>query len=139
LTSTEASSLVAGSTSGGIGGANLFAGTYGSGVWRRTLSEMITAVKETESEIPARFSLSQNYPNPFNPATTITYMVPKSVHVKLIVYDLLGREISRLINEEKQEGSYSVFFDASQLPSGLYLCRLTAGEYTMVKKMLLLK
>ena len=85
------------------------------------------------------FSLEQNYPNPFNPVTAIKYTVPKQNLVKLVVYDIIGREVVTLVNEVKQPGNYSVSFDASNLASGVYFYRMAAGDFTDVKKMVLIK
>lgn len=90
-------------------------------------------------EIPSVYSLSQNYPNPFNPVTTIKYGLPKSGNVTLKVYDLLGREVTTLVNEMKQPGIYSVEFNASNLASGVYLYKITSGDFSDVKKLLLVK
>ncbi len=89
--------------------------------------------------IPKRFNLRQNYPNPFNPTTTIGYDLPTSVHVRLMVYDVLGRQVTILVDELQQAGSKSVEFNASNLPSGLYFIRLNAGTFSDVKKMMLVK
>ncbi len=102
------------------------------------ISNTITSVNDNKS-LPESFSLSQNYPNPFNPSTTINYEIPKSSLVILKVYDVLGREVATLVNEEKPAGRYSIAFDASKYSSGVYFYRITSGEYTNVKKMLLLK
>ena len=96
-------------------------------------------VTNNQNEIPKEFALTQNYPNPFNPTTVIGYMLPRSSNVKLIVYDMLGREIKTLVNEFKQAGSYNVSFDASSLASGVYFYRINAGDFTDVKKMMLVK
>jgi hypothetical protein len=85
------------------------------------------------------YTLDQNFPNPFNPSTTISFQLPKASHVNLIVYDMLGREVATLISGEKQEGAYSATFDASRLGSGLYIGKLTAGDFTKTIKMVLLK
>jgi hypothetical protein len=85
------------------------------------------------------FSLSQNYPNPFNPTTRINYSLPKASVVKLVVFDLLGREVVTLVNEAKQAGSYSIDFNGSTLSSGIYFYRITTGDFTATKKMLLVK
>jgi|WetSurMetagenome_2_1015567.scaffolds.fasta_scaffold192368_2 hypothetical protein len=85
------------------------------------------------------FSLSQNYPNPFNPTTRIDFNLPKAEVVKLVVFDILGREIVTLINEAIKAGSYSVDFNGSALSGGMYFYRITAGEFTATKKMLLVK
>jgi photosystem II stability/assembly factor-like uncharacterized protein len=92
-----------------------------------------------EKGIPATMALSQNYPNPFNPGTRIDYQLPATGHVLLKVYDLLGKEVATLVNEVQEAGYRTVQFDASQLTSGLYFYRLTAGQFTAMKKMVLLK
>ncbi|HEX9252965.1 MAG TPA: PQQ-dependent sugar dehydrogenase [Ignavibacteriaceae bacterium] len=89
--------------------------------------------------IPGGFLLEQNYPNPFNPKTVINFQTPKEGLVILKVYDLLGNEISTLVNEQKPAGSYSVDFDASKLTSGMYLYKLISGSFSYTKKMILLR
>ena len=96
-------------------------------------------IEFTVNEIPTEFSLSQNYPNPFNPATVINYQLSTDSKVKLVVYDLLGREIRTLVNEGKTAGKYTVNFFAADLPSGVYFYKLTAGSFTSTKKMMLVK
>jgi len=101
-------------------------------------------VEQEESGLPESFILYQNYPNPFNPSTTIKFSIPfvESRHassVQLIVYDVLGREVTTLINEEMQTGTYEVEFDATNLPSGIYFYRLNVNRYVDVKKMILLR
>ncbi len=91
------------------------------------------------TNVPAKFDLSQNYPNPFNPTTVIRYAVPKSVHVKLNIYNSIGERVKTLINENKKAGTYNVTFSGSYLPSGVYFYHLLAGEYSAVKKFVLLK
>ncbi len=87
--------------------------------------------------------LHQNYPNPFNPVTKILYSIPNQSMVTLKVYDILGKEVATLVNEEKPTGSYKVEFDGSNLTSGIYLYKLTAsggaGNFTETKKLVLLK
>ncbi len=119
--------------------ANLFAGTNGSGAWRRPLSQMITSVERFSTNSPTHFSLDQNYPNPFNPTTAISYQLSANSFVSLKVYDILGREVTTLVNEKQSAGSYQVTFDASRLASGVYFYRLTAGSFVSVKKLVLLK
>jgi hypothetical protein len=85
------------------------------------------------------FSLSQNYPNPFNPNTTINYQIPHTSFISLKVYDILGKEVATLVNEEKQAGTYEVEFPrrgevTSPLPSDIYFYKLQAGNYSSVKK-----
>ncbi|MCX6168802.1 MAG: T9SS type A sorting domain-containing protein [Ignavibacteriales bacterium] len=98
----------------------------------------VTSVLES-GEIPDKIELYQNYPNPFNPSTTIIYSLPHSGFVSIRVYDLVGREIALLVNENKSAGNYSVHFDGSKLSSGVYYYRIQAGEFSTVKKMLLMK
>jgi hypothetical protein len=88
---------------------------------------------------PAAFSLSQNFPNPFNPTTLISYSLPKLSRVVLKVYDLLGREVSTLVSEEKSQGTYKVEFNGRQLSSGVYFYTLRAGDFVQTKKMLIMK
>jgi len=95
--------------------------------------------------IPIKYSLSQNYPNPFNPETTISYSIPKSEHVTLKVFDVLGREVATLADEYKQAGSYIVTLNVSHLErrremtSGIYFYRLQSGSYSQAKKLILMK
>ena len=94
--------------------------------------------------VPAKFELEQNYPNPFNPVTRIKYSIPQDVRhekqdVRLIIYDVLGRSVMTLVNEQKEAGVYEVEFNASSLASGIYYYRFTAGYFVDVKKMVLLK
>lgn len=90
-------------------------------------------------EPPADYLLQQNFPNPFNPSTIINYQIPVTGLVSLKIYDILGREISTLVNEIKQVGSYSIQFNASALTSGMYLYELRAGDFRQVRKMILIK
>jgi ligand-binding sensor domain-containing protein len=85
------------------------------------------------------YNLLQNYPNPFNPSTTITYQIPELSFVTLKIYDVLGNEITTLVNEEKAIGSYEKEFDGTALPSGIYFYQLKAGDFIQTKKMILLK
>ncbi len=92
-----------------------------------------------QSTIPEAYSLSQNYPNPFNPVTKIEYSLPKAGFVKLSVYDILGKEVSVLVNENRLPGNYIVDFDASNLSSGVYFYKITAGDFSDMKKMMIIK
>jgi len=109
-----------------------------SNVWNFLTVGGVTGVSAGEA-VPARFDLSQNYPNPFNPSTAIRYSIAKTSQVTLKVYDVLGKEVAVLVNGEKQPGLYEANFDASKFASGLYIYKLTAGNFTSIKKMLLLK
>ena len=91
------------------------------------------------SGIPKNYSLKQNYPNPFNPTTKIVYAIPKSGIVKIKVYDILGREVVNLINEEQSAGYHELIFYASALPSGIYFYNIIADNFVQTKKMILMK
>jgi len=92
------------------------------------------------TSLPTKYSLGQNYPNPFNPSTTISYQLPVAAgHVSLKVYDVLGREVATLVNEQKAPGNYEVKFDGSKLASGVYIYRIEAGKFSDTKKLLLIK
>ncbi|MCL5029494.1 MAG: T9SS type A sorting domain-containing protein [Bacteroidetes bacterium] len=98
----------------------------------------LTSVKEEKLSLE-KYTLYQNYPNPFNPSTTIKYQIPKSGLVQLKIYDILGREVATLVNEEKPSGNYEVTFDGSKLASGVYYYQLNAGDFISSKKMIILK
>jgi hypothetical protein len=85
------------------------------------------------------YALNQNFPNPFNPTTSISYSLEKPGYVSLIVYNLLGQEVAELVNESQEKGYHAVNFNASNLPSGIYIYKLNAGEFTAIKKMQLIK
>jgi hypothetical protein len=97
------------------------------------------AGEETSEVIPIKYALEQNFPNPFNPTTVIHFSIPKQSNVKLSVYNLLGEKVAELVNGDFSAGNYEVNFNASNLASGMYVYRISAGSYTSVKKMLLLK
>ncbi|KAF0158779.1 MAG: hypothetical protein FD188_2443 [Ignavibacteria bacterium] len=111
------------------------------GVWpvAKTNIGIPTGVEVFNPEIPVGFSLNQNFPNPFNPSTTITYSIPSGGFVTIKIYDILGNEILTLVNEEQNAGNYSVLFDASGLASGMYLYKLSLGNFEQAKKFVLLK
>jgi subtilisin-like proprotein convertase family protein len=102
-------------------------------------NQVITGNENISTNTPGRFYLHQNYPNPFNPVTKIKYEVAKNVNVKIAVYDILGREVMLLVNENKKAGIYEVEMNAANLSTGAYFCKINAGEFTDVKKMILLK
>ncbi len=101
-------------------------------------SSVITDVKN-DKVFPTRYQLDQNYPNPFNPTTTINFSIPKDGNVKLNLFDVLGNEVVQLANEYKSAGNYSYTFDASHLPSGIYIYTIRVNSFVATKKMLLLK
>jgi photosystem II stability/assembly factor-like uncharacterized protein len=110
-----------------------------NGVILKTTNGGITSLQQTGITVPDNFSLCQNYPNPFNPATQIKFDIPISLFVNLIIYDVNGKEVSVLVNEDISAGSYSVDWNAAAYPSGVYFYRITAGEFIETKKMVLLK
>jgi hypothetical protein len=109
------------------------------GQFEVTYNTLITNIVADATVTVDDFELSQNYPNPFNPVTTIRYKIPDQSFATLKVFDLLGREISTLVNEEKSAGNYEVKFNASSLPSGIYFYRLQSANFDKIKKMILMK
>ena len=116
----------------------VFAGTDGYGTYRRLISELI-GIQTIGNSVPKSFSLYQNYPNPFNPSTKINFGIPKSAAVKLLIYDMLGREAAILVNEELKAGNYSVEWNALSFASGVYFYRIESIDFTQTKKMVLIK
>jgi hypothetical protein len=100
---------------------------------------MVASAPISSESMPAVVSLDQNYPNPFNPSTTIKFELPRASLVSLKVYDILGREVSVLVNDRKEPGAYEVRFDGSNLASGVYFYRLSAGTYVETRKLLLVR
>ena len=120
-----------------VGGVNV---TLGSEMYLDDLELSMDMVSDVENEFqPLSFQLKQNYPNPFNPSTKISYSIPQQENVTLKVYDLLGKEVATLLNEEKPAGNYEIDFNASSLSSGVYLYKIQAGSYVESKKMTLLR
>ena len=119
-------------------------GTYANESWvvgygkQYDIAQDNSGASATVSFLPNEYSVV-NYPNPFNPSTTIRYALPKDGHVMLKVYDMLGREMMTLVNEEREAGSHEVRLDGTRLGSGMYLCRITAGGFTSVMKISLMK
>ncbi|GJQ62363.1 MAG: hypothetical protein SCALA702_14160 [Melioribacteraceae bacterium] len=99
----------------------------------------VTSLEEVANVVPDEFSLEQNYPNPFNPSTKIRFNLPEANNVKLSVYNTLGQEVATLVNSYMNAGSYEFNFDASDLTSGIYFYSVTAGNYSSIKKMILIK
>jgi hypothetical protein len=120
----------------------------GTSSWSQTWSftTALTGIKDAPGQLPTVFALEQNWPNPFNPTTVIKYTIAGAGgwelgagNVELKVYDMLGREVARLVNEQQTPGTYEVRFDGSGLASGIYVCRLTAGSFTQARKMILMR
>jgi hypothetical protein len=110
------------------GGAKIFKSTY-----------IVTDVEPVSNLVPDDYELQQNFPNPFNPSTTINFSIPTEEFVSLSVFNSLGEKVSTLVSENLNAGTYKYDWDAADLPSGIYFYRLNANEYTVSKKMILLK
>jgi len=119
-------------------GGYLFVGTEG-GIWKRPISQLITAASDRRDILPDGFKLSQNYPNPFNPSTTIHFELPKQSQVRLDLFNMLGQSVMQVLDEKRQAGVYDVQIRAGNLSSGMYFYRLTAGDFVQTKKMVLMK
>lgn len=117
----------------------IFGENNGTFTFYKNLFATPNDVETISTNIPEGFALEQNYPNPFNPGTSIVYHIANSGLVILKVYDILGNEVTQLVNEYQNAGSYSVNFDASNLSSGIYMYQITAGGFTSTKKMMLMK
>jgi len=102
-------------------------------------AKYVLGIENPPDILPEYFILSQNFPNPFNPITTIKYSVPTTSNISLVIYDILGREIKTLVNEEKLPGNYNVQFDGSDLSSGVYFYVMKADNFIDTKKLILLK
>ena len=111
---------------------------YKNRIYFRTYSFM-TDLEDENSAIPSGYALAQNYPNPFNPSTTLAYDIPVTGQMRLVLYDVLGREVSTLVNGNVTAGHHEVRFDASHLASGMYFYKMDAGSYSAVRKMMLMK
>ncbi|OQY74189.1 MAG: hypothetical protein B6D44_05100 [Ignavibacteriales bacterium UTCHB2] len=98
-----------------------------------------TNIENQNIELPINFTLSQNYPNPFNPATTIRFQLPEGGNTTLKIYDILGKEVTTLVNDYKTAGTHQVTFNATQLSSGIYFYTLQSGGNYITKQMMLIK
>lgn len=98
-----------------------------------------TSVEQLSEILPTEFALMQNYPNPFNPSTTIRYDVPKETNVTLKIYDIMGREVAELVNQRHDAGAYQIAWNANGMTSGVYFYRISAGDFTSVRKLILMK
>jgi subtilisin-like proprotein convertase family protein len=164
----QADSSVSGMSIGFIGGYTRlrpsnplntpFLGDPSGGVWRLRIIDIATGdsgrvyawgiqvnnsafvgVNQISSEIPQKYMLSQNYPNPFNPQTSIQFSIPKAAFTVIKVYDILGKEVAKLVDKELTSGTYEVTFDGKDFASGVYFYRIESGDFTDVKKMMLVK
>ena len=121
----------------------MYAGTNDGKIYRK-ITTKVTGIPDEEVEIPTEYQLFQNYPNPFNPETTIRFALPKSSAVKLIIYDILGREVATLINTEMNPGVINFTWNGrnnygARVSSGIYFYRIATPEFTKTMKMILLK
>lgn len=117
-----------------------FTGGSGRGDFMlQSLANPLTGTENSNTTAPGEYSLEQNFPNPFNPTTNIKFSVAKAGFVKIVVFDVLGREVQTLVNNKLAEGSYEVNFDGSSLYSGIYFYKITSGDYSQVRKMVLIK
>ncbi|MCX6150335.1 MAG: ice-binding family protein [Ignavibacteriales bacterium] len=120
---------------------DILAGNYGYRLKQVDYDGRFEYSDEIEINItrPLEYVITQNYPNPFNPTSAIRYAIPKIDFVKISIYDMLGKEIKVLVNEEKTPGNYEIIFDAKELASGIYFYKINAGEFSQIKKMILMK
>lgn len=106
---------------------------------RTVMNRIVTVEAGIESALPTEFALIQNYPNPFNPSTQIAFSLPEAADVSLVVFDALGRQVATLVSSSLAAGSHTMTFDASNLAAGLYFYQLKAGDFSAVRKMMLIK
>ncbi|HWA06395.1 MAG TPA: T9SS type A sorting domain-containing protein [Ignavibacteria bacterium] len=134
--------MTSGVSSMAIFNGYICAGSLGQGIWRRPLSELV-GIEQISSTIPEKSGLEQNYPNPFNPNTKIKFQLLKHGNAEIIIYDITGRRIQKLLNEELNAGEYEIDFNASGLSSGIYFYKLEVNSgkevFTDTKKMVLIK
>ncbi|MBZ0203364.1 MAG: T9SS type A sorting domain-containing protein, partial [Ignavibacteria bacterium] len=116
---------------GYVGGQN--------GLLYKTTTGGVIGIEPISNVIPGNYALYQNYPNPFNPNTKIKFAIPKASFVKLAVYDMLGREVDNLVNEQLSPGTYEVSWNALKFSSGIYLYKISTNDFSMVKKMSVIK
>ena len=118
---------------------NLFNKVIEEGVEIELNQNLDNLILVEESILPVTYSLSQNYPNPFNPSTTIKYQIPADGNVRIIIYDVLGKEVQMLVNRFEKAGNYEISFNASNLASGVYFYKMQSGSFSDIKRMLILK
>lgn len=110
-----------------------------TGIVYKTTTGGVIGINPVSTEVPEEYSLSQNYPNPFNPTTNIKFSIPKAGFVRLAVYDMLGREVENLVSQQLSPGTYRVDWNASKFSSGIYMYKLITNDFSLVKKMSLIK
>ena len=140
VSSSEYKNGIASSVAVVLEGNFFVAGNTGESVYTTIkYSGSVIGLDPTGNNAPQTYSLSNNYPNPFNPVTTLNYSLPRSGDVSLIIYNILGEEVIRLVDGFQQAGEYNAIWNASNIASGIYFYRLQAGDFTETKKMVLLK
>jgi hypothetical protein len=117
----------------------VFAACGGEGMYAFDFSGIVVGMEDNFKSTPKNFTLFQNYPNPFNPTTTIEYDLPKASQVKIEIYNLLGKKIKTILDENKDAGNHKFVFNSNNLASGVYFFRIQAGKYSNSKKMILLR
>jgi spore germination protein YaaH len=126
-----------------LGGIGIWALSYeggGAEIWNGIKSAFaVTDVGKEKSVNPEKFELLQNYPNPFNPTTNIEFQAAKQGFVSLKVFDVLGREVTTLVNEQKEPGSYIIRWNAASVPSGVYFYQLSAADVVQTRSMIILR
>ena len=118
---------------------NIWNSTYGKKPYYVMCEDIPLAVEQVSSSVPREYFLSQNYPNPFNPITKLKFQISRGSFTKLVIFDITGKEITALVNEEVDAGTYEVSWDGSNYPSGVYFCELTTEGFTQTRKMALIK
>jgi hypothetical protein len=124
------------------GGAHLaWAATFGGeqNVYYLRIDFPLTAVEHPHAEVPLSYALDQNYPNPFNPITTIEFALPREEFVSMSIFNLLGEKVATLVSEDRNAGHHAVTFDAANLPSGVYVYRISTSRFSQARFLLLLK
>jgi hypothetical protein len=122
-----------------VQGQELAAGTFGGGVWKRPLEEIVTSVSSMADPLPDEVFLEQNFPNPFNPATRIIFSLPRAGQVSLKVYNCLGEIITTLLEGERPAGTHRVEWNATNVPSGVYFYQLSSGGRVITRTMGLIR
>jgi hypothetical protein len=107
--------------------------------WGLRINNTLTSSNNNNTEVPGKFCLYQNYPNPFNPVTSLRFDLPSDNLVKLVIHDILGREMKILVNSQLKAGFHNIDFEASELPSGIYFYTINTAGFKDTKKMILLK
>ena len=116
-----------------------YLGGDGRGDVMVSLTNITISVKEITVELPTKYSLDQNYPNPFNSSSNFKFQISKLGDVKIVVYDIMGKEVQTLVNETLKPGTYEATFDGSMQNSGVYFYKLMTNGFTETKKMLMIK